>query len=208
MTEIVGTYSVHSLPVNELHLRYDIGKSSFYQRVAALGMEFEKRGIRSIASVDQIDRLDALHDYLKTRGNTIEEFMSLRLPGANGQLVPIQPDITTAVLTLASAFLQQKPVDPLGHIRCLKEICKEGYLIPTHELKDLLRRKTITGDSIRAYSFVCLRTKLKQSGCSLWQISEVGYGSDDLFDRECAPVETMNLEPDSDSGNVGKLRSC
>ena len=110
MTETTATYQVDSLPVNQLPDRYGIGKSSFYQRVSALGLEFEKRGTRSIAAADQIDQLDALHDHLKKKGNTIDSFMeSLQLPEPeNSQLTVGQSDSMTALLTLTSAILSQR----------------------------------------------------------------------------------------------------
>lgn len=173
MTETVATYQVDSLLVNGLHDRYDIGKSSFYQRVGALGLKFEKRGIRSIASADQVGQLDALHDHLKTRGNTIESFVNSLPTKApqNSQLATVEQfDSTAALLTLTSAILQQR-TDPLAYIRSLQEACDRGWLLSSSELAPLLKLAKVPGKEIRRYGFVCTRTG-RNGAESAWKITK------------------------------------
>ena len=173
MTETVATYQVDSLPVNQLPDRYGIGKSSFYQRVSALGMEFEKRGTRSIASADQVGQLDALHDHLKTRGNTIESFIEL-LPNPepeNSPLAIAQSDSMTALLTLTSAILSQRQTDPLAHLEALQKACDQEWLISSSELAPLLRLTRISGQTIERYGFTC--TRVGRNGAeSAWKITK------------------------------------
>ena len=173
MTETVATYQVDSLPVNQLPDRYGIGKSSFYQRVSALGMEFEKRGTRSIASADQVGQLDALHDHLKTRGNTIESFIEL-LPNPepeNSPLAIAQSDSMTALLTLTSAILSQRQTDPLAHLEALQKACDQEWLISSSELAPLLRLTRISGQTIERYGFTCARVG-RNGAESAWKITK------------------------------------
>lgn len=174
MTETIATYQVDSLPVADLPKRYSIGKSSFYERVSALKLEFEKRGTRSIASADQIDRLDALHDHLKTRGNTIESFIN-SLPNPepeNSQLAIAQSDPSAVVGILASAIIQaSRQADPLAHIQALQKACDHKWLLSSSELALLLKLARVSGQTIERYGFTC--TRMGRNGAeSAWKITQ------------------------------------
>lgn len=172
MTETVATYQVDRLPVADLPKRYGIGKSSFYERVGALKLEFEKRGTRSIASLDQVDRLDALHDHLQKRGNTIESFIE-SLPDAeseSGLATTAPSDPMTALLTLTSAILSQRQADPLAHIEALQRACDRGWLISTSELAPLLKLAKLSGQTIERYGFTCTRSG-RNGAESAWLIT-------------------------------------
>ena len=176
MTETVATYQVDRLPVADLPKRYGIGKSSFYERVSALGLEFEKRGTRSIASADQIDRLDALHDHLKTRGNTIESFTN-SLPNPepeNSQLTTTtQSDPSAVISILASAIIQaSKQADPLAHIEALQKACDHKWLLSSSELAPLLKLSRISGQTVKKYGFICTRSG-RNGAESAWLITRV-----------------------------------
>lgn len=174
MTETVATYQVDSLPVNQLPDRYGIGRSAFYERVTALNLQFGKKGNKSIANADQIDRLDALHDHLKRgKGNTIDSFIN-SLPAhtpQNSQLATIeQSDSTAALLTFTSAILNSQK-DPLAHIRSLQEACDRGWLLSSSELAPLLKLNKVIGQTIERYGFTC--TRIGRNGIeSAWKITQ------------------------------------
>lgn len=155
MTEIAATYHFDSLPVVELFNRYGIKKSSFYGRAKKLGLTFESRNSQAVANGDQIGQLDALNDYLKTRGNTIATFVESLQTDEPGQIT--QHDPMTALLVLASAVLQQKRPQFVEQLEGLQRICDQSWLIPSRELATLLGRKTVKGKVIVCYGFKCSR---------------------------------------------------
>lgn len=173
MTETVTTYQVDSLPVNQLPDRYNIGRTAFYERVNALNLQFEKRGNKAIASAEQIDQLDALHDHIKA-GNTIESFVASlgeQFTEQSGQL-DIASNPTVAMLTLAEMIVSRIPQsqsNPLAHIQMLDEACEKGWKLSTSELCLLLKRSRIAGQEIRRYGFVCTRVG-KNGAESAWLI--------------------------------------
>lgn len=170
MTETVATYQVDSLPVNQLFDRYSIGKTAFYERAGALNLQFEKRGNKSIATAEQIDQLDALHDHIKA-GNTIESFvesLSEQFTEQSGQLeIASNPMLTLVEMIVSRVPLPQS--DPLAHIRMLDEACEKGWRLSSSELCLLLKRTRINGSEIRRYGFVCTRVG-KNGAESAWRI--------------------------------------
>lgn len=162
MSETTATYQVDSLPVSKLPDRYEIGRTAFYERVSALKLQFEKRGNKSIATSEQIDRLDALHDHIK-KGNTIAEFVDSLDPEQfteqSGQ-IEIASNSPAALLTLAEIIVSRIPQsqpDPLAHIRMLDEACEKCWKLSTSELCVLLKRRSVPGNEVRKYGFVCVR---------------------------------------------------
>lgn len=155
MSETIPTYQIDSIPANQLPDRYGIKRSAFYERVALLGLKFEKRSTTAIASADQVGLLDALHDHIRS-GQTIESFVS-SLPKSESQLATIAENPNQAIIALVSAIASMQLRDPLAHIEALQKACDMSWLLPSCDLAPLLKLKRLTGDSITRYGFKCDR---------------------------------------------------
>lgn len=58
--------------VPQLFIRYDLGKTAVYKRMAALGIEPKKLGNRAYVTAEQLALLDELHEHIKSGGITAE----------------------------------------------------------------------------------------------------------------------------------------
>ena len=175
MTETVTAYRVDSLPVKKLFGRfgrYEIGRTSFYDRVKALNLQFEKRGPESIASVEQVDLLDALHDHMKL-GNSIESFVE-SLPTRDTSQIITQSDPTAALIALAEAIATRltPPKTKLAELKeridLLQTLSDRQVPIPSSDLKMVLDRRSLK-KPVTAYGFQATPIG-RQSGQTLWQI--------------------------------------
>lgn len=58
--------------VNTLSARYGIVRSGVYQRLSKLEIERRKVGIKSYITAEQLELLDALHEFIQEGGTTAE----------------------------------------------------------------------------------------------------------------------------------------
>ncbi|MBN8561074.1 MAG: hypothetical protein J0L70_11155 [Leptolyngbya sp. UWPOB_LEPTO1] len=173
------TAELDGLSIEQLMERYDLGKTQFYERKNRLKLEFDKpKGSKkAIASSAQIQLLDELDDYLKLDGTTIDQFCIMkRIDEPSEQFGELSTytqslsDPSLAILTLFDRMTRIMPnSDPIGHIRLLDEACEKGWRLSTPELAQLLQLRTLRGNEIRRYGFICIRQG-KNGTTSAWKI--------------------------------------
>ena len=175
MTETIATYQIGSISVADLPDRYSLGRSAFYERVSALSLQFEKKGNKSIATAQQVDLLDALHDHIKL-GNSIESFVE-SLPTPESSQLITQSDPTAALIALAEAIATRltPPKTKLAELKeridLLQTLSDRQTPIPSSDLKMVLDRRSLK-KPVTAYGFQATPIG-RQSGQTLWQISKI-----------------------------------
>ena len=168
-------------PVKDLHERYDIGRTWFYETYLPAMEKTElgrplKRGNKSFVTPEQLKFLDALD--IAAKDNRLDEFLNNQAASGQsskqiGQLATsAQSDSMTALLTLTSAILQtQRQTAPLAHIEALQKACDQGWLISSSELAPLLKLTRLTGQTNERYGFVCTRSG-RNGAESAWKIEK------------------------------------
>lgn len=85
----IGRERPDSFPVTELPERYGVNKPLIYHRLRALGIKSEKCGTKGYITLDQLEQLDALHNYTQQGSTTLSEerldsFPVMKLPKRYG----------------------------------------------------------------------------------------------------------------------------
>ena len=57
---------------------------------------------------------------------------------------------------IAGKLTDLKPVDPLTNLRTLDEAARHGWLLSMSQLAPLLGLKTLIGQAIHRYGFICM----------------------------------------------------
>ncbi len=78
--------------------------------------------------------------------------------------------IATKFLDIAT-LKQLSPSDPLANLRALEDAAQRGWLLSTSQLAPLLGRKTLSGEVIDRYGFVCRRVG-RNGAESAWAIQK------------------------------------
>lgn len=167
-------------PVKDLHDRYDIGRTWFYETYLPAMEKTElgrplKRGNKSFVTLEQLKFLDAMDIAIKE--NRLDEFLNERAVSEqsseqSGQLATTtQSDPSAVISILAEAIIQaSRQADPLAHIQALQKACDQGWLLSSSELAPLLKLSRISGQTIARYGFIC--TRLGRNGAeSAWKIT-------------------------------------
>lgn len=150
MMETEGTYNIDSVPVAGLTDRYNIGRTAFYDRLKALGIEPEKRGRSSHISKAQLDQLDELDKRLKAGEgmpkpsadhppNLSTELVHRNFTDHPPNLTALSPSTDSGLLTIASMLQNLKePTDPMANYHALQSACDKGWLLPTGKVRELI----------------------------------------------------------------------
>ncbi len=178
------------IPVSRLSDRYGVARSNIYNRLSGLGIEPEKQGGKAYLNADQLRLMDALDQHLKA-GGTIADFqpggqLSYRPTGHVEPSYRAQDSPATLSLSrkgdqslalamvvdaIAGKMASLKPADPLANLRTLDEAAQQGWLLSTSQLAPLLGVKTLTGQTIHRYGFIC--TRQGRNGVeSAWKITK------------------------------------
>ena len=177
--------TLDSLPVASLQERYGISRSVLYERINALQISSEKRGNKAYVNAEQIQLLDNLHAFLQNGGSTADFLasagLSTLLSGDESALATQSALLDAqALAALVVAIAQQvtppsaAPVAftyPLANLEALERAAEHGWLLSTSQLAPLLGLKTLSGQEINRYGFIC--TRVGRNGAeSAWLVSK------------------------------------
>lgn len=177
--------SIDRFPVSSLIHRYNIGRTTLYERINALNLQPQKEGNRAFFSPEQVALLDALNQHIEGGGNTPEFVRAVRSEQSTMQLsAPSTPNIhpeqveqqseqlllLQAIAThLITASPPPPPPDPLRLHRQLEEIAMRGWIVTTAQLKSVLGYAPTPGERY-GFSF----TKVGRQGAAMgWQIQKI-----------------------------------
>ncbi|MFQ3618449.1 MAG: hypothetical protein SNJ57_16505 [Cyanobacteriota bacterium] len=179
---------IDRIPVNQLMQRYDLVKSAVYKRLNDLGIVPQKVGNKSYVNAEQLRLLDELHQFIKS-GGTMPEFLESRgiqpaqdsSSGDSSELSTIQPDVIDLVSAIAAQFanrLQPAPPepDPLAYYQKLEDAARNGWLLRTSEIADLLdlsiSEMQYYGDRFSEAGFTFTKLGYRSGGETAWKVSK------------------------------------
>ncbi len=179
--------NIDRVPVNQLITRYKLARSAVYKRMKDLGIDREKIGNRAYVSAEQLNELDALHDFIRLGGN-VAEFIARR-GGGSRQSAHATGDIESSglaissseMLTLMKVFAEEiaakiQPADPLAYYESLESAAGKGWQLRTSELSNLLKLsvKEINsyGSTFYEAGFVFNRVGFRSGGEGAWRVTK------------------------------------
>jgi hypothetical protein len=187
---------VDRLPVGQLPDRYNLVRSAVYTRMDALGIKPERIGNKSYVNAQQIELLDALHQFINS-GGTTAEFLEMRggqpsngdvleqFPGqSSGQssgLSTVPPDFIQLVSSIAAEVASRFQAagaepDPLAYLEALERAAQNGWLLKTSEISGLLDLPVSEiqqcGDRFSEAGFVFTKAGYRSGGEVAWRVSK------------------------------------
>ncbi|MDG2618010.1 hypothetical protein P7L53_17355 [Thermoleptolyngbya sichuanensis XZ-Cy5] len=176
---------IDRIPVNQLMQRYGLVKSAVYKRLNDLGIDPQKVGNKSFVNAEQLRLLDDLHQFIKS-GGTMPEFLESRgiqpaqnsSSGDSSGLSNIQPDAIDLVLVIADQVANrlQPPQDPLAYYQKLEDAARNGWLMRTSEIADLLdlsiSEMQYYGDCFSEAGFTFTKSGYRAGGETAWKVSK------------------------------------
>ncbi|MBF2086523.1 hypothetical protein [Thermoleptolyngbya sp. C42_A2020_037] len=176
---------IDRIPVNQLMQRYGLVKSAVYKRLNDLGIDPQKVGNKSYVNAEQLRLLDDLHQFIKS-GGTMPEFLESRgiqpaqnlSSGDSSGLSKVQPDMINLVSAIAAQFANrlQPPPDPLAYYQKLEDAARNGWLMRTSEIADLLdlsiSEMQYYGDRFSEAGFTFTKSGYRAGGEIAWKVSK------------------------------------
>lgn len=178
---------IDRLQVNQLSDRYNLARSAVYTRLDALGIKPEKIGNKAYVSAEQLLLLDELHAFIQT-GRSTAEFLEMKgiqraeasPSGQSSGLSTVQPEmmqfIAAIAAEMASRFQPPAPEpNPLAYFELLEQACRNGWLLRTSELAELLDlppSEVGSYDSFSEAGFVFTRAGYRAGGEVAWKVSK------------------------------------
>jgi hypothetical protein len=185
---------IDRIPVTQLTVRYDIVRSAVYTRLKALSIEPERVGNKSYVNADQLQLLDALHEFIKA-GGTTAEFLEQRgiqpnrggadpeeeFAGQSSGLSRVDPDLMKMVAAIAAqvAAKVQPPLpepDPFDYLKTLEQAAQNTWLLRTSELAYLLNLRPTEiltyGEHFSEAGFVFTQAGYRSGGELAWKVSK------------------------------------
>ncbi|MCL6434703.1 MAG: hypothetical protein K6T90_10920 [Leptolyngbyaceae cyanobacterium HOT.MB2.61] len=179
---------IDRLQVSQLPERYNLARSAVYTRLEALGIKPEKVGNKAYINAEQLKLLDELHEFIQT-GRSTAEFLEMKgiqrgeeePSGMSSGLSNVQPDMIQLIAAIAgevAARLQPAPTetDPFAYYEILEKACRNGWLLSTSELANLLDLLPSEireyGDSFSEAGFVFTRAGYRVGGEVAWRVSK------------------------------------
>ncbi|MCU0567291.1 MAG: Lrp/AsnC family transcriptional regulator [Oculatellaceae cyanobacterium Prado106] len=132
--------------INDLIERYGLARSAVYKRIENLGLTPQKVGNKAYYSIDQVAILDELDDFIE-RGGTMPEYLEMRPSNSSSPPADTSSSgLSTEQSNLFSQFMglfgrmqpQLPESDPLDYFEKLEKACKNGWLLSTSELANIL----------------------------------------------------------------------
>ncbi|MFM7425862.1 MAG: hypothetical protein ACKO7W_12875 [Elainella sp.] len=180
---------IDRLPVNQLPDRYNLVRSAIYTRLEALGIEPERIGNRAYVNAEQLRLLDNLHEFIQAGGTTAEFLESRGLqkrkdPGglssgsSSGLSSPNDlSQLFNALNEFASRFQPAlPPPDRLAYFEKLENAARNGWLLRTSELAELLGLPVaeiqLYGDRFSEAGFVFTHAGYRAGGEIAWRVSK------------------------------------
>lgn len=172
------------IPVNQLMERYGIVRSAVYTRLEALGVKPEKIGNKAFINAEQLRLLDDLHQFIQSGGNTAEFIDSRGLqkrdtPASEPSrgLSTVQPEMLQFVAEIASRFQPPAPEpDPLAYFQALEQAARNGWLLRTSEVADLLdllpSEIQLYGERFSEAGFTFTKAGYRAGGEIAWRVSK------------------------------------
>jgi hypothetical protein len=182
----MGGEEIDRLPISQLVERYKIVRSAVYTRLNALNIEPIKVGNKAYVNAEQLRQLDALHEFIQ-RGGTIPEFQeSHGIPrqqaasssGLASSASSGQSEIAQFAAGIAAQFAArlQPPVDPLSYFEKLEQAARNGWLLRTSEVADLLdllpSEIQLYGDRFFEAGFIFTKAGYRAGGEVAWRVSK------------------------------------
>jgi hypothetical protein len=182
---------IDELPLTALPDRYGVARSQVYNRIAALGIQTEKRGNRGFVNAQQIALLDRMADLING-GETLEKAAAIILQDSpvrpsprtsqNGQngvsslaMAPAAapPADPSALLQLLGAMAAPPPPpSPLARFEQLQAIADNDWRPSSSELADILGLNTLSGQQFERYGFRFTRAG-KNGPQSAWKVEKL-----------------------------------
>ncbi|MEO0533545.1 MAG: hypothetical protein AAF215_06715 [Cyanobacteria bacterium P01_A01_bin.123] len=179
---------IDRIPVAQLPQRYSLARSAVYTRMDALKIKPERVGNRAYVNAAQVKLLDELHYFIQRGGNTAE-FLAMRgKPPAAKPPVDESSDLTITpdnlmglIRAIASELANQfQPVlpeaDPVSHFEKLEQAVKNGWLLSTAEIANLLDLSPSQFqhyDHFQDAGFVFTRAGYRMGGDLAWRVSKM-----------------------------------
>ncbi len=180
---------IDRLPVSQLPARYNLVRSAIYTRLEALGIEPERVGNRSYVNAEQLRLLDNLHEFIQAGGTTAEFLESRGLPkrkelsglssgSSSGLSSPNDlSQLFNALNEFAARFQPAlPPADRLAYFEKLENAARNGWLLRTSELAELLglpmAEIQLYGDRFSEAGFVFTRAGYRAGGEIAWRVSK------------------------------------
>lgn len=176
-------------PVSQLQDRYSLARSAVYKRMQDLRIVPEKVGQRSYITASQLQLMDELHVFIN-QGGSAAEFIEARglrqRPGNNGSGqssggsdLSITPNdfggMIGALAELMGRMGFGQP-DPLKYFETLENAAKNGWLLSTSELAELIdlssREIESYGDRFSEAGFVFSRAGYRKNGEIAWKVAK------------------------------------
>lgn len=190
------------ISTKELMHRYNLqSRTALTNRLKGLGIKAVKDGQRFYVTVEEVERLDKLHNCLRA-GNTINDCIAPPLDSkalkspvnkledsryasiAITSNKPDTPDLIQLVHEIAAAIRPQ--TNELQHLECLERAAASGWLLSTKEIKQLLQVKP-HGEVFNRGSFAFIRSG-KIGNSSAWRVTK--------FDPASTPdTSTVPISP-------------
>ncbi|XPM59892.2 MAG: hypothetical protein EDM05_022000 [Leptolyngbya sp. IPPAS B-1204] len=185
----MGRGQVDRIPVNQLMERYRLARSAVYKRIEDLGIKTEKIGNKAYVNAEQLRLLDELHQFIKS-GGTMPEFLDSRgltrakelSSDLSSGLSTGQSDLVQVVTAIAAQVVSRfqpaaPPPDRLDYFEKLERAARNGWLLRTSEIADLLDLSPseilLYGDSFREAGFVFTQAGYRAGGEIAWRVSKL-----------------------------------
>lgn len=177
---------IDRLQVNQLTDRYNLVRSAVYTRFEALGIKPERIGNKAYINAEQLRLMDELHAFIQRGGNAAEfremkGIQKVEEPSEQSSgLSTVQPEmmqfIAAIAAEMASRFQTPAPANPLAYFEMLEQAYRNGWLLSTSELAELLdllpSEIRSYGDSFSEAGFVFTRAGYRGGGEVAWRVSK------------------------------------
>jgi hypothetical protein len=172
---------IDRLPIGQLVERYQIVRSAVYTRLNALGIEPEKVGNKAYVNAEQLRQLDDLHQFIQQGGTTAEFQESRGIPrpaASNLASTTGESEIAQFAAGMAAQFAVrlQPPVDPLNYFEKLERAARNGWLLRTSEVAELLdllpSEIQLYGNQFFEAGFMFTRAGYRSGGEIAWRVSK------------------------------------
>ncbi|MFH7242710.1 MAG: hypothetical protein ACHWZW_07650 [Spirulina sp.] len=181
---------IDRFPVGQLQGRYALARSAVYKRMEQLGITPERIGQKAFINDQQLRLMDDLHNFIN-QGGSAPEFIEARglrqKPGfgdsgqndSGSDLAPMVNDFGGLISAIVSEVVGRigfNQPDPLRYFETLENAARNGWLLSTQELADLIdlspQEIARYGDRFFEAGFIFSRSGYRKNGEIAWKVTK------------------------------------